>query len=32
MKLVKKSHEELQNRDMSVDSSFFLDTAAFCAW
>ena len=32
MKLVKKSHEELESRDMSIDSSFFADTAAFAAW
>lgn len=32
MKLVKKSHEEMDSREMSVDSSFFCDIAAFAAW
>ena len=32
MKLVKKSHEEIETREMSVDSSFFADWAAFAAW
>jgi len=32
MKLVKKSHEEIDTREMSVDSSFFADWAAFAAW